>query len=103
MVNLHSLRVIDGLVHVTNRDEYVAPIPEPERHDMVLAYHAQLNSADDEVRITAAKAWAKWEMSTSKLYGTNTNSLLYISRDLISFLVVDPEHIARAESDEFAK
>lgn len=43
------------------RDEYVAIIPEPERHDMILAYHAQLNSADEETRLKAAKAWAKWE------------------------------------------
>ncbi|KAH8830466.1 proline iminopeptidase [Flagelloscypha sp. PMI_526] len=64
-------------------EEYIAPIPEAERKDMVLAYHAQLNSIDDEVRIAAAKAWAKWEMATSKLY-------------------VDPANIARAESDEFS-
>lgn len=32
---------------------------------MILAYHAQLNSADDETRIRAAKAWAKWEMVRS--------------------------------------
>ena len=43
------------------RDEYVAPIPEPERTDMVLAYHAQLNAEDDAVKTRAAKAWSKWE------------------------------------------
>lgn len=43
------------------RDEYIAPIPEAERKDMMLAYHAQLNSADEETRTNAAKAWAKWE------------------------------------------
>ncbi len=31
---------------------------------MVLAYHAQLNSVDDAVRIRAAKAWTKWELVT---------------------------------------
>ena len=37
---------------------------------MVLAYHAQLNSVDDQTRITAAKAWAKWEMveTTTSLF-----------------------------------
>ena len=44
-----------------SRDEYIAPIPEEERKDIVLAYHAQLNSSDDETRLTAAKAWSKWE------------------------------------------
>jgi len=43
------------------RDEYIAPIPEAERKDMMLAYHAQLNSADSETRIKAAKAWSKFE------------------------------------------
>ncbi|KJA26318.1 hypothetical protein HYPSUDRAFT_64043 [Hypholoma sublateritium FD-334 SS-4] len=64
-------------------DEYVAPIPEAERQDMVLAYHAQLNSVDEETRLNAARAWAKWEMWTSKLY-------------------VDPEHVAHADNDKFA-
>ncbi|KIM84079.1 hypothetical protein PILCRDRAFT_6388 [Piloderma croceum F 1598] len=64
-------------------DEFVAPIPEAERHDIMLAYHAQLNSVDGQTRITAAKAWSKWEMSTSKLF-------------------VDPEHVAEASKDDFA-
>ena len=42
-------------------DEFLAPIPEEERGDMVLAYHAQLNSVDPDVRTRAAKAWSKWE------------------------------------------
>ncbi|KAM5538507.1 hypothetical protein V8D89_007840 [Ganoderma adspersum] len=64
-------------------EEFIAPIPETERHDMMLAYHAQLNSADDETRLRAARAWTKWEMSTSKLY-------------------VDPVHVAEAEKNDFA-
>lgn len=28
---------------------------------MMTAYHAQLNSADEETRLRAAKAWSKWE------------------------------------------
>ncbi|KAH9949978.1 proline iminopeptidase [Amylocystis lapponica] len=64
-------------------EEYIAPIPEAERHDMILAYHAQLNSEDEETRITAAKAWSKWEMSTAKLF-------------------VDPKQIAQVEDDKWA-
>ena len=44
-----------------NRDDYLAPIPEAERGDLILAYHAQLNCADDEVRKNAARAWSRWE------------------------------------------
>jgi proline iminopeptidase len=48
-------------------EQYVKPIPEDERHDMVAAYYKRLTSNDDAVRIEAAKAWSIWEASTSKL------------------------------------
>ncbi|RDB25834.1 Proline iminopeptidase [Hypsizygus marmoreus] len=75
----------DGASHLFPEawEEFIAPIPEAERHDIVLAYHAQLNSVDDQTRITAAKAWSKWEMSTSRLF-------------------VDPAQVAHAEEDDFA-
>lgn len=34
---------------------------------MMSAYHAQLNSADEETRLRAAKAWSKWEYACSSL------------------------------------
>lgn len=43
------------------RDEYLAPIPEAERDDLMAAYHKRLNSDDEATRLTAAKAWSKWE------------------------------------------
>jgi proline iminopeptidase len=47
--------------------EYIAPIPEDERGDLMAAYHKRLTSADPEVRLRAARAWSVWEGSTSKL------------------------------------
>ncbi|MEO1036775.1 MAG: prolyl aminopeptidase [Pseudomonadota bacterium] len=47
--------------------DYLAPIPEDERHDMRAAYYSRLTSDDTAVRLTAAKAWAAWEGSTSCL------------------------------------
>ena len=44
-----------------SREEYLAPIPEAERKDMVLAYHAQLNAVEEGVRLNAARALSKWE------------------------------------------
>ncbi|EGN98658.1 hypothetical protein SERLA73DRAFT_181225 [Serpula lacrymans var. lacrymans S7.3] len=75
----------DGTSHLFPEawDEYVAPIPEAERQDMVLAYHAQLNAVDESTQLKAAKAWTKWEMSTSRLK-------------------VSAEAVAEAEKDEFA-
>lgn len=43
------------------RDEYLAPIPESEREDLISAYHKRLNSDDEDTRIKAATAWSKWE------------------------------------------
>jgi proline iminopeptidase len=47
--------------------EYLAPIPEDERDDMVGAYYRRLTSVDRSERIRAARAWSMWEGSTSRL------------------------------------
>ena len=49
-------------------EHYLKPIPEDERHDLVVAYYKRLTSEDENVRIEAAKAWSIWEASTSKLF-----------------------------------
>ena len=43
------------------REEYLAPIPENDRSDLIKAYHKLLHSPEETVRLKAAKAWAKWE------------------------------------------
>ncbi|EJD54055.1 prolyl aminopeptidase serine peptidase [Auricularia subglabra TFB-10046 SS5] len=48
-------------------EEYIAPAPEAERGDMLKAYHKLLNSPDRATQLNAARAWAKWELSTSRL------------------------------------
>lgn len=48
-------------------EDYVAPIPESERGDMVRAYYARLTSDDPAVRQEAARAWSVWEGRTSYL------------------------------------
>jgi len=48
--------------------EYLAPIPEEERGNLLAAYHKRLISGSDEQeRLHAAKAWSKWEGATSCL------------------------------------
>ena len=51
-------------------EEYLAPIPEDERDDLVTAYYKRLTSVNKDIRIKAAKAWSIWEASTSKLLQT---------------------------------
>ncbi len=47
--------------------EFLAPIPEDERGDLVAAYHRRLTGADPAVQLAAAKAWSKWEAETVTL------------------------------------
>ncbi len=48
-------------------ERYLAPIPFEERGDLVAAYHTQLTSDDELVRVTAARAWSQWEGATCTL------------------------------------
>ncbi|HMN84627.1 MAG TPA: prolyl aminopeptidase [Bauldia sp.] len=42
-------------------EEFVRPIPEAERGDLIAAYHRRLTGDDPEVRLAAARAWSMWE------------------------------------------
>jgi len=42
-------------------EEFVKPIPEDERGDIVAAYHRRLTGADEEIRLACARAWSMWE------------------------------------------
>ena len=64
-------------------EEYLKPIPEVERGDMMSAYYRRLTSEDPAVRSAAAKAWSIWEGTTSRLR-------------------VDPDSLARFGGETFA-
>ncbi|WP_374031315.1 prolyl aminopeptidase [Bdellovibrio bacteriovorus] len=64
-------------------DEYLKPIPENERHDLVAAYYKRLTHENAEVRLEAAKAWSKWEAATSRL-------------------IVDPKAVDEFDDPEYA-
>jgi proline iminopeptidase len=42
-------------------DEFVSPIPEAERSELVEAYRKRLTSDDKAEQLAAAQAWSKWE------------------------------------------
>ena len=48
-------------------EDFLAPIPENERHDLLHAYHRRLTGGDEIARMAAAKAWSIWEGSTATL------------------------------------
>ncbi|MFP4075661.1 MAG: prolyl aminopeptidase [Halochromatium sp.] len=41
--------------------DFLAPIPAHEQHDLLDAYHRRLTADDPATRLTAAKAWSIWE------------------------------------------
>ncbi|KNE72448.1 prolyl aminopeptidase [Allomyces macrogynus ATCC 38327] len=64
-------------------DNYVAPIPENERNDLIGAYYKRLTGSNEDEKLACAKAWSAWEMSTSRL-------------------VLDPEVVKKVEEDIWA-
>jgi proline iminopeptidase len=48
-------------------EDFIAPIPAAERHDLLRAYHRRLTGADEVGRMAAAKAWSVWEGRTATL------------------------------------
>ncbi len=48
-------------------ENYLAPIPQAERGDMIAAYHKRLIGDDKAEQIRAAKAWSLWEGGTISL------------------------------------
>ncbi len=50
--------------------DFVAPIPEAERDDLVAAYHKRLFSDDEVTRMRAAEAWSVWEGRCATLRGS---------------------------------
>jgi proline iminopeptidase len=62
---------------------YLAPIPQRERADLVTAFYRRLTSRNRRTQLAAARAWSVWEAATS-------------------FLHLDPANVQRWGEDEFA-
>ena len=48
-------------------EQYLRAIPDDERDDLLQAYYRRLTHPDQTVRVSAARAWSRWEAATSKL------------------------------------
>ena len=59
----------DGASHLLpdHWEDYLKPIPEDERENLVLAYHRRLTGDNEVSRMAAARAWSLWEGRTSTL------------------------------------
>ncbi|MDB5928703.1 MAG: prolyl aminopeptidase Serine peptidase family, partial [Polaromonas sp.] len=64
-------------------EDFLAPIPEAERGDLIAAYRRRLVGSDPREQLTAARAWSLWEGQTISL-------------------LPDPTGAAKHGGDEFA-
>jgi len=74
--------------------DFLAPIPEAERDDLLAAYHRRLFGNDDIARMSAAKAWSVWEGRASTLL-PNTDVVDHFSDPSVAL------SLARIECDYF--
>src|SRR4029077_16228376 len=74
--------------------DFVAPIPEPERNDLLTAYASRLNNSDPAVHMPAARAWSAYEGRCSTLL-PNAEALAYFSSDHVAL------GLARTEAHYF--
>jgi proline iminopeptidase len=72
-------------------EDFLAPIPEDERGDLVAAYHARLNHADPALQAEAAKAWSTWEAHTVTLL-PNAHSLEEAADDKFALAIARIEN-----------
>lgn len=48
-------------------ETFLAPIPENQRHEMMVAYNRYLTGTDEAKKLECAKAWSQWEGATIAL------------------------------------
>jgi len=58
----------EGASHVfpDGWEQFIAPIPEQERGDLLKAYHTRLTDPDESVQQAAAWPWSRWETQCSR-------------------------------------
>jgi len=64
-------------------EEFVAPIPQAERGDLMAAYYKRLTGDNEAEKLACARAWSIWEGTTLSLYS-------------------DPERVKRFADGHFA-
>lgn len=64
-------------------EEYLAPIPEDERDDLVAAYRRRLTGNDEAEKLRCAYAWANWESNTISLLPTSAKALSLSEQDAV--------------------
>lgn len=78
-------------------ENYLAPIPEDERDDLVSAYHRRLTGEDEEEMLRCAYAWANWEDATISLLETDNKALSFGDKNaVLSFARIENHYFVNA-------
>jgi proline iminopeptidase len=64
-------------------DEFVAPLPQAERGDILRAYHRRLTDPDPAVHMPAARAWSIYEGRCSTLL-PSPDTVAYFAGDVVA-------------------
>lgn len=66
----------DGASHVWPDlwENYIAPIPQDERHDLLTAFYKRLHGDNRAEQLACARAWSQWEGATLSIHGRSAMS-----------------------------
>ncbi|WAC49472.1 prolyl aminopeptidase [Asticcacaulis sp. SL142] len=62
-------------------EDFVAPIPEDERHDLMAAHIRRLNGEDKAAQAASALAWSGWEGATLSIEGPSDTPSKFTDTD----------------------
>ena len=77
--------------------EFIAPVPEGERHDLVGAYRRRLESRDPHLRVSSARAWTRWETAGMLLHPNPAVEAMFDEpRFAVAFARIESHYVAHA-------
>lgn len=88
-------------------EDFIAPIPQNERHDFLQAHYQRLISNDEAARLASARAWSVWEGRTATLtpnqkvvdFFSSTHTALSLARIeahyFVNHIFLPPDYILR--------
>lgn len=85
------------LVYPDYWEDFIAPLPADQRHNIIISYYELLNDPNEIARLQAAKAWALWEARCATMqpnkaiidFFTNPHTALSLSRIECHYFIHD--------------
>lgn len=78
-------------------EKFLAPIPKPERGDLVKAYYKRLSGPAGPEKTACAQAWSRWEGTTISLLPNPTRAEAFASDDFAAaFAAIECHYFSHA-------